>query len=244
MAGVHEQPHGDNAGQLAPETADAANEDGQSAGMDLDDHALDLDDEEHDEVEGGDAVEGAPSGKKKRRKKPIYLYLPDGKQFKRRKKLQDPQKPKRALPPFMLYCADQRVSVAEEFPDAPLKKMTSIMGERWANLPEATKQLYHQRHDENRRVYEEALAAYESERKFPCGVCTVEVQEDEEAIMCEQSCERWFHRECAKMSPEAYDLVASEPLAVWMCDECLAEVPSAKAKAASRRQSQAGAATA
>ena len=44
--------------------------------------------------------------KKRRRKRPILLFKPDGKQFKRRKKLAaQGGKPKKSLPPFMIYCA-------------------------------------------------------------------------------------------------------------------------------------------
>ena len=53
--------------------------------------------------------------------------------------------------------------------------------------------------------------------------------------MCEDGCQKWFHRECLRlrccfvqisrsrstgMSHEAYDLLTASADAVWVCDKC------------------------
>lgn len=30
--------------------------------------------------------------------------------------------------------------------------------------------------------------------KYPCGKCSREVRDDDEAIYCESGCEQWYHR--------------------------------------------------
>jgi len=57
--------------------------------------------------------------------------------------------------------------------------------------------------------------------EYPCGVCTREVRDDDEAIYCESGCEQWYHRECTGMSKVAYDLLTAEDSAEWVCDSCV-----------------------
>ncbi|XP_069092284.1 pygopus homolog 2 isoform X4 [Pleurodeles waltl] len=56
---------------------------------------------------------------------------------------------------------------------------------------------------------------------YPCGVCRSEVNDDQDAILCEASCQKWFHRECTGMTESAYGLLTTESSAVWACDYCL-----------------------
>ncbi|XP_054835852.1 pygopus homolog 2 [Eublepharis macularius] len=56
---------------------------------------------------------------------------------------------------------------------------------------------------------------------YPCGVCRSEVNDDQDAILCEASCQKWFHRECTGMTENAYGLLTTEASAVWACDYCL-----------------------
>ncbi|KAL4613356.1 hypothetical protein GN956_G22358 [Arapaima gigas] len=56
---------------------------------------------------------------------------------------------------------------------------------------------------------------------YPCGICLNEVKDDQEAIMCEASCQKWFHRVCTGMTETAYNLLTAEALAVWGCDTCM-----------------------
>ncbi|KAL6461165.1 hypothetical protein MHYP_G00311310 [Metynnis hypsauchen] len=56
---------------------------------------------------------------------------------------------------------------------------------------------------------------------FPCGFCLSEVHDDQEAILCEASCQRWYHRDCTGLTEPAYGLLTRESAAVWACDMCL-----------------------
>ncbi|KAL2088841.1 hypothetical protein ACEWY4_015740 [Coilia grayii] len=58
---------------------------------------------------------------------------------------------------------------------------------------------------------------------YPCGICLNEVKDDQEAILCDASCQKWFHRICTGMTETAYNLLAAEVAAVWGCDTCMEE---------------------
>ncbi|XP_051512002.1 pygopus homolog 1-like isoform X1 [Myxocyprinus asiaticus] len=60
-----------------------------------------------------------------------------------------------------------------------------------------------------------------SEPMYPCGICLSEVNDDQEAILCEASCQKWFHRDCTGMTEMAYNLLTAETSAVWGCDACM-----------------------
>lgn len=60
-----------------------------------------------------------------------------------------------------------------------------------------------------------------SEPVYPCGICLGEVNDDQEAILCEASCQKWFHRVCTGMTETAYNLLTAEAAAVWGCDACM-----------------------
>ncbi|EHB03561.1 Pygopus-like protein 1 [Heterocephalus glaber] len=61
-----------------------------------------------------------------------------------------------------------------------------------------------------------------SDPVYPCGICTSEVNDDQDAILCEASCQKWFHRVCTGMTETAYGLLTAEAAAVWGCDACMA----------------------
>ncbi|KAG7468039.1 hypothetical protein MATL_G00138620 [Megalops atlanticus] len=62
-----------------------------------------------------------------------------------------------------------------------------------------------------------------TEPVYPCGICLNEVNDDQEAILCEASCQKWFHRVCTGMTETAYNLLTAEASAVWGCDTCMEE---------------------
>ncbi|XP_015264662.1 PREDICTED: pygopus homolog 1 [Gekko japonicus] len=62
-----------------------------------------------------------------------------------------------------------------------------------------------------------------SEPVYPCGICTHEVNDDQDAILCEAACQKWFHRICTGMTESAYGLLTAEASAVWGCDTCMAD---------------------
>ncbi|MBN3270967.1 PYGO1 protein, partial [Polyodon spathula] len=73
---------------------------------------------------------------------------------------------------------------------------------------------------------------------YPCGICMNEVSDDQEAILCEASCQKWFHRVCTGMTETAYNLLTAEAAAVWGCDTCMEnkEVQFTKPRQTSRKQ--------
>lgn len=60
-----------------------------------------------------------------------------------------------------------------------------------------------------------------SEPMYPCGICLSEVKDNQEAILCEALCQKWFHRVCTGMTETAYSLLTAEAWAVWGCDACM-----------------------
>ncbi|MEE6521991.1 hypothetical protein FKM82_020375 [Ascaphus truei] len=58
---------------------------------------------------------------------------------------------------------------------------------------------------------------------YPCGICTNEVNDYQDAIMCEASCQLWFHRICTGMTETAYRFLTAEASAVWGCDTCMSK---------------------
>lgn len=69
---------------------------------------------------------------------------------------------------------------------------------------------------------------------FPCGICRKEVQEHEQALMCDQSCNFWFHRVCTGLAEMAFLMLTKETYAEWACDNCFSnkDVPLVKIKPA------------
>lgn len=60
-----------------------------------------------------------------------------------------------------------------------------------------------------------------AEPVYPCGICLNEVKDNQEAILCEALCQKWFHRVCTGMTETAYNLLTAEAWAVWGCDTCM-----------------------
>lgn len=58
---------------------------------------------------------------------------------------------------------------------------------------------------------------------YPCGSCHKEVQESDQAILCESGCNSWFHRQCSGLTEFAYQLLNKEVYAEWVCDQCLSK---------------------
>ncbi|KAE8617669.1 hypothetical protein XENTR_v10009157 [Xenopus tropicalis] len=62
-----------------------------------------------------------------------------------------------------------------------------------------------------------------SELLYSCGICSIEVSNLQDAIMCEVSCQKWFHRSCTGLTEIAYALLTAETSAIWGCDSCMAK---------------------
>ena len=55
------------------------------------------------------------------------------------------------------------------------------------------------------------------------GCCSTIVEGEHEAIQCEGSCQKWYHRLCAGVSKYHYDMLADSPnpFICWMCSDIL-----------------------
>ncbi|RDD45222.1 Pygopus-like protein 1 [Trichoplax sp. H2] len=73
------------------------------------------------------------------------------------------------------------------------------------------------------------------EPSYPCGACGKEVNDNDDAILCESGCDVWFHRACTGLSQSAYGYLTSEENAEWICDNCYTSkaIPLTKCKIAS-----------
>lgn len=66
---------------------------------------------------------------------------------------------------------------------------------------------------------------------YPCGVCHKEVNEQDQAILCESGCNFWYHRACTGLTDVAYSLLTDEIYAEWACDRCMNKlIPLVKCK--------------
>ena len=55
------------------------------------------------------------------------------------------------------------------------------------------------------------------------GCCSTIVDDEHEAIQCEGSCQKWYHRLCAGVSKYHYDVLADSPnpFICWLCSDSL-----------------------
>ena len=69
-------------------------------------------------------------------------------------------------------------------------------------------------------------------QSYPCGLCRKEVSDDDAAIFCETGCSQWYHRVCAGLTENAYNLLTNEENADWVCDQCIGKknIPLVKLK--------------
>lgn len=67
---------------------------------------------------------------------------------------------------------------------------------------------------------------------YTCGVCHKEVNENDQALLCESGCNFWYHRACTGLSEYAFHLLTVEVYVEWVCDNCLSskEIPLVKFK--------------
>ncbi|XP_031563944.1 uncharacterized protein LOC116299424 [Actinia tenebrosa] len=61
----------------------------------------------------------------------------------------------------------------------------------------------------------------QTEPMYPCGICLKEVDDNDDAILCETGCGKWYHRLCTGLTAAAYGLLTSEGNAEWVCNRCI-----------------------
>merc|ERR1712121_273850 len=81
------------------------------------------------------------------------------------KPIKDPNAPKKPLSAYFLYSQEERLKVKAQFPDYSITEIAKELGRRWATINPAIKQSYEQRYQESRRQYEQALQAYNPQKK-------------------------------------------------------------------------------
>lgn len=53
--------------------------------------------------------------------------------------------------------------------------------------------------------------------EYPCGVCLKEVTNRQHGALCKSKCNRWFHKDCAKIPPAEYSKLSSDENVIWNC---------------------------
>jgi len=93
----------------------------------------------------------------------------DGEVKKKRKRApHDPNAPKRALTPYFLYMQHNRSAIASELGSSARPKEVADEGtRRWAEMPEAEKQIWKSLYAENLAVYKERMKAYKAGLPMP-----------------------------------------------------------------------------
>merc|ERR1711937_747713 len=81
------------------------------------------------------------------------------------KPMKDPNAPKKPLSAYFMYSQEERLKVKAQFPDYSITEVAKELGRRWATINPAIKQSYEQRYQESRRQYEQALQAYNPQKK-------------------------------------------------------------------------------
>ncbi|KAI9043085.1 uncharacterized protein KD926_004588 [Aspergillus affinis] len=90
-----------------------------------------------------------------------------GEKKKRKRAPPDPNAPKRALTPFFLYMQHNRAKIAEELGSAAKPKDVSDEGtHRWADMPDAQKEVWKKLYADNLAVYKEKMKAYKAGLPF------------------------------------------------------------------------------
>ena len=64
---------------------------------------------------------------------------------------------------------------------------------------------------------------YPSSPRYPCGVCRHAVHPSDKALLCD-SCDKWFHIQCTRVSPEEYDHYITLDQFDWSCLLCLFDI--------------------
>jgi len=83
---------------------------------------------------------------------------------KKRKRVKDPNAPKRALSAFFWFCNDERPRVREGMADATVGEIAKELGRRWNNCSPAVKGKYEALNAKDKARYEKEIAAYKGKK--------------------------------------------------------------------------------
>ena len=101
---------------------------------------------------------------KKRYDNEMKDYVPP-KNSKKRKRVKDPNAPKRALSAFFWFCNDERPKVRAEQPDSSVGDIAKELGKRWGVVTPEQKKKYEQLATKDKARYEKESTAYKKKAK-------------------------------------------------------------------------------
>jgi len=83
-----------------------------------------------------------------------------GKKKKKDKKEKDPNQPKRAKNPFMIYSAEKRSSFKDDNPDAKPTEIVTMLGTAWKELSDDEKEPYQEKAAKEKERYNTEMKAW------------------------------------------------------------------------------------
>jgi len=87
---------------------------------------------------------------------------PKGEKGKKRKRVKDPNAPKRALSAFFWFCNDERARVKETIPDSTVGEVAKELGRRWNECTDEQKSKYEALAAKDKARYEKENNAYKA----------------------------------------------------------------------------------
>ncbi|KAJ1974112.1 Non-histone chromosomal protein 6 [Dimargaris xerosporica] len=78
------------------------------------------------------------------------------------KPVRDPNAPKKALSPYILFCNDERPAIKTQNPDSTSQDVSKLLGEKWQKLDPLRKKFYEELHAQDRQRFLEENAAYQA----------------------------------------------------------------------------------
>ena len=60
---------------------------------------------------------------------------------------------------------------------------------------------------------------FPEEKKFPCGKCSEEVYDDDNAVCCD-SCSKWYHCQCIPLTEKQFSNLVNNSHKSWSCSSC------------------------
>lgn len=83
----------------------------------------------------------------------------------KKKKIKDPNAPKRPVTSFMLYSSGMRPIVKKEKPDIKFGEMGKLLGEKWREISPVEKEKYEALANKDKERYNKEMAEYKSKKK-------------------------------------------------------------------------------
>ncbi|XP_074601480.1 dorsal switch protein 1 [Brevipalpus obovatus] len=119
---------------------------------------------------------------KKRFESEMANYKPpkNEKGGKRKKRVKDPNAPKRALSAFFWFCNDERPKVKETMPDSTVGEIAKELGKRWNECTDDFKSKYEALAAKDKARYEKESNAYKSKKGKQAAAKTSKKEESEE----------------------------------------------------------------